>query len=102
MTELVKGMDLFEFVKEYEFLEEYDAAKIAQQIIVGVRFLHSFEIVHRDLKPENIMVVLDNRQVVLDESTKEVMSIKIIDFGFSNYLSKLQNSRSSDGIDSIK
>jgi serine/threonine protein kinase len=39
-----------------QFLEEYDAAKIAQQLIVGIRFLHSFEMVHRDLKPENVMV----------------------------------------------
>jgi serine/threonine protein kinase len=37
----VKGKDLFEFVKEYDFLDEYDAAKICQQIIVGVRFMHS-------------------------------------------------------------
>lgn len=56
VTELVNGKDLFEFVKESEYLQEYDAAKITQQIIVGIRFLHSFEIVHRDLKPENIMV----------------------------------------------
>jgi serine/threonine protein kinase len=45
-------------VKNYQFLDEYDAAKITQQVIVGVRFLHSFDIVHRDLKPENIMVRL--------------------------------------------
>jgi serine/threonine protein kinase len=49
---------------------------------VGIRFLHSFEIVHRDLKPENIMVVID-------EDSQEISNIKIIDFGFSNYLSKL-------------
>lgn len=56
ITELVKGKDLYEFVKDYDYLDEYDAAKICQQMIVGVRVLHSFEIVHRDLKPENIMV----------------------------------------------
>lgn len=56
VTELVKGIDLFEFVKEKKYLEEYNAAKIIQQLICGIRFLHSFEIVHRDLKPENIMV----------------------------------------------
>jgi serine/threonine protein kinase len=59
VTELVRGSDLFEFVKDYQYLDEYDAARIAQQVIVGVRFLHSFEIVHRDLKPENIMVHLN-------------------------------------------
>lgn len=76
------GCDLFEFVKQREFLSEYDAAKITQQIIVGIRFLHSLEIVHRDLKPENIMVVMDQQKVAT--------SIKVIDFGFSTYLSHLE------------
>lgn len=83
----MQGKDLFEFVKQREYLCEYDAAKIIQQVIVGVRYLHSFEIVHRDLKPENIMVMGD----------KEAASIKIIDFGFSNYLSHI-HSISSEGI----
>ena len=52
-----------------------------QQVIVGIRFLHSFDIVHRDLKPENIMVVADEDD--------KVSAIKVIDFGFSNYLSKI-------------
>lgn len=56
ITEFVRGVDLFEYVKKKCFLKEKEAAKICQQIIVGVRFLHSLEIVHRDLKPENIMV----------------------------------------------
>lgn len=58
ITELVKGIDLFALVKNRERLKEKEAAKICQQIIVGVRFLHSLDIVHRDLKPENIMVDL--------------------------------------------
>ena len=90
ITELVKGKDLYEFVKDYDYLDEYDAAKICQQIIVGVRVLHSFEIVHRDLKPENIMIVLE-------KEGSEVENIKIIDFGFSNYLSKLLDKRESEG-----
>jgi serine/threonine protein kinase len=57
VTEYVPGMNLFEEVNSYQYLEEYDAAKIAQMIIVGISYLHSMEIVHRDLKPENIMVV---------------------------------------------
>lgn len=56
VTELVKGKDLFEFVKDVKFLQEKEAAFIFKQIIVGVRYLHSLGIVHRDLKPENVMV----------------------------------------------
>lgn len=56
ITEYVPGVNLFEEVRDYMTLQDYDAAKIAQMIIVGVAYLHSLEIVHRDLKPENIMV----------------------------------------------
>jgi serine/threonine protein kinase len=56
VTELVRGSNLFEFVKRLPVPRRVRRGRIAQQVIVGVRFLHSFEIVHRDLKPENIMV----------------------------------------------
>jgi serine/threonine protein kinase len=36
-------------------------------------------------------------QVVIDEDSQEISNIKIIDFGFSNYLSKLKE-RTSEGI----
>lgn len=58
VTELVKGKDLFGFVKELRYLPEPEAAYILEQIIVGVRYIHSAGIVHRDLKSENIMVFL--------------------------------------------
>ena len=56
ITELVKGKDLFDFVRDLKFIIGEEAAYIFKQIIVGVRYLHSMEIVHRDLKPENVMV----------------------------------------------
>jgi serine/threonine protein kinase len=54
------------------------AAKVARQLILGVKHLHDVGIVHRDLKPENIMLVLGRNK-------KETESVKIIDFGFSHY-----------------
>jgi serine/threonine protein kinase len=51
-------------------------------MIVGIKYLHSLGIIHRDLKPENVMISLAG-----GENTG---IIKVIDFGFSNYLSSLQ------------
>ena len=58
ITELVKGKDMFDFVKEFKYLDENEAAYIVQQVIIGVRYIHSLGIVHRDIKPENVMVIL--------------------------------------------
>ncbi len=80
ITELCEGKDLFEFVKDYSYLTEYNASLILQQIILGVMYMHNLGIVHRDLKPENIMVAFQN---------DHVEKIKIIDFGFANYLETL-------------
>ena len=63
VTELVKGKDLFELVRDYNYLGEKETAYIIQQIIIGVRYLHSLGVVHRDLKPENIMVGFDLMQL---------------------------------------
>lgn len=81
IIELCDGKDLFEYVKDYSCLPEYEASIILQQVILGVMYMHNLGIVHRDLKPENIMVSSDNGHV---------NKIKIIDFGFANYLETLQ------------
>lgn len=47
----MKGKDLFSFVKELKFLNEIEGSYILEQIIIGVRYIHSLGIVHRDLKP---------------------------------------------------
>lgn len=49
---------MFDFVKEFKYLDENEAAYIVQQVIIGVRYIHSLGIVHRDIKPENVMVIL--------------------------------------------
>lgn len=42
----------------------------------------------------------ERSQVILDES-QEIENIKIIDFGFSNYLSKIHASKGDFGIDEV-
>ena len=51
VTELVRGKDLYELIREYKHFGEEEAAFIIRQIIIGVRYLHSVGVVHRDLKP---------------------------------------------------
>ena len=41
--------------------------------------MQSLNIVHRDLKPENIMLIIN-------ENSKSIECIKIIDFGFSKII----------------
>jgi serine/threonine-protein kinase len=58
--------------------------------------MHSLGIVHRDLKPENVMVLYLISEVSYNESEQKIETVKIIDFGFSNYLTAF-SSMTADG-----
>ena len=55
-------MKLAEFGELYKFIEHSDRFEepltkyIFNQLIEGVRYLHSVGIVHRDIKPENLLI----------------------------------------------
>ena len=63
---------------------------IIEQVLIGVLYIHSLGILHRDLKPENIMVWHWFMQIEYDEKNNKLGRVKIIDFGFANYLSNLR------------
>lgn len=69
-TELCKGGELFDKIKEMKKFNEVQAASYLATIISAIGHCHSLNIVHRDLKPENI--------VFRTEAQKELV---IIDFG---------------------
>lgn len=48
--ELVKGEELFDYVRKHGPLPEITAAKIFYQIVMAVQYLHSLGIAHRDIK----------------------------------------------------
>jgi len=79
VTELVKDGDLFEYIVNREFLEEYETSFIMKQLFVAMSYLHNVGIIHRDLKPENIMITLS-------EKKDKVKEVKIIDFGFAQFV----------------
>lgn len=58
-------------------LNESQAAKVLQQVLLAVNYLHGKKIVHRDLKPENLMLEKENH-----------WDLKVIDFGLSKVFNK--------------
>jgi len=69
-TELCKGGELFDKIKELKKFAEVAAAEIVRTIISAIHHCHSKNIVHRDLKPENIVF-----------KTADKKDLVIIDFG---------------------
>lgn len=73
--EYVSGVQLLDLVLTRGPLSEKTARRFFRQIASAVSYLHNNCIVHRDLKIENILV-------------DEHGSVKIIDFGLSNFFDK--------------
>ncbi len=75
VEEYIQGASLDEIIKEYKknnkHFNQYEFAKIALQILDGVKKAHDAGIIHRDLKPGNILIDADN-------------NVKICDFGISS------------------
>ena len=84
LEELCTGGELLTRAQNNQ-LKEKDIAKIFNQIMSGVAYIHGMGIAHRDLKLENILF----------SSEKPSSPIKIIDFGFSVFLGK-NNENSKD------
>jgi len=78
ITEFIGGGDLYNAITKFTKFSEETAASIMYQIFSAICYLHSKNIVHRDIKPENILV--ENWSL-----KNEDISLKIIDFGTSNY-----------------
>lgn len=65
-------------------LREPEAARILQQILNAVEYLHKLGIVHRDLKPENLL--FDAKR-----------NVKVVDFGLGNIYAKGEELRTACG-----
>lgn len=70
--ELCTGRELFERLAERKWYSEFDAARVARQMLDAVSYLHSQNICHRDLKLENWLY----------ENPSQEAKLKLCDFGF--------------------
>ncbi|XP_074783083.1 myosin light chain kinase, smooth muscle-like [Athene noctua] len=76
VMEYVAGGELFERIVDDDFEHtEPSSTQYMQQILEGLRFMHSQAVVHLDLKPENIVCVSPGSHW-----------LKIIDFGLARKL----------------
>jgi calcium-dependent protein kinase len=80
ITEYISGGELYETIVSWKTFDEEKACYIMSQILEAINYLHSIKIIHRDIKPENILV--ENK---VKNNDNEMVNIKLIDFGASNY-----------------
>jgi len=72
VMELCTGKELFERLAERKWYSEFDAARVARQMLDAVSYLHSQNTCHRDLKLENWLY----------ENPSQDAKLKLCDFGF--------------------
>ena len=87
ISEYLSGGELFDRIIEVHNFTESMAAKLIEQILSAVAYLHKHNVIHRDLKPENI---------VFDSKEKDSL-LKIIDFGTSKKITKDEKLKSRLG-----
>ncbi|GLJ12301.1 hypothetical protein SUGI_0188280 [Cryptomeria japonica] len=75
VLEYMDAGSLADLLKHKRRLTESSLAKVARQVVEGLKYLHSQRIVHRDIKPSNLL------------TRKSPKQIKIADFGVSRILS---------------
>lgn len=56
LVEYVKGMELFDVIRDIGLLKAYDSQFYIGSMILALEYLHMRSIIYRDIKPENIMV----------------------------------------------
>lgn len=77
VLEFMMGKDLFDYIQYRKFkLSEDRVKEIGMQLVIAIKYLHSYGIVHRDLKLENIM---------MSDNTENAVP-KLVDFGLAKMI----------------
>ncbi|CAG9333323.1 PKG_5 [Blepharisma stoltei] len=73
LTELVRGKDLFDVLREMNLLTDSDTKFFSSCILMILEHIHERGIIYRDLKPENIMIDEDGYPKLIDFGTAKVV-----------------------------
>lgn len=79
VLELCKGGELFDIIVDRGAFPESATARVLNQMLRGVSYIHSNDVVHRDMKAENWLLATEARP--------EKTTLKLCDFGLSKHLS---------------
>jgi serine/threonine protein kinase len=60
--------ELYSFIEHTDRFEESMVRYILDQLLEGMKYLHSNGIVHRDIKPENLLINRKGRIIIADFS----------------------------------
>ncbi|MEM0235893.1 FHA domain-containing serine/threonine-protein kinase [Thermofilum sp.] len=75
VLEYVQGFNAESFRLQKK-LDELEAKKVVEQVLLALDYIHSLGIVHRDVKPKNLIF------------SAELFPAKLIDFGTSTYFNR--------------
>ncbi|OMJ70240.1 hypothetical protein SteCoe_31838 [Stentor coeruleus] len=73
LLEYIRGMDLFDVIREISLLTDQDCRFFAACLIAILEHLHEREIIYRDLKPENIVVDDEGYPKLIDFGTAKII-----------------------------
>jgi len=66
VEDYVEGIDLCEAILENGIMTESTAARIFEQVLNALSYMHSLDICHRDIKLENVMLDSDYQVKIVD------------------------------------
>jgi serine/threonine protein kinase len=68
VMKLAEYGELYSFIEHTDRFEESMVRYILDQLLEGMKYLHSNGIVHRDIKPENLLINRKGRIIIADFS----------------------------------
>ncbi|CAD8186439.1 unnamed protein product [Paramecium pentaurelia] len=78
LIEFIKGMELFDAIREIGLLNVTDSQFYIGSLLICVEYLHKLQIIYRDIKPENIMVDEKGYLRMIDMGTAKFLNQKSI------------------------
>mmetsp|Transcript_6147 Transcript_6147/g.792 ORF Transcript_6147/g.792 Transcript_6147/m.792 type:complete len:212 (+) Transcript_6147:1707-2342(+) len=73
LLEYVRGLDLFEVLRQMNLVSNEDAQFFIASLIEILNHLHERDIIYRDLKPENVMIDEDGYPKLIDFGTAKIV-----------------------------